>query len=93
VTVLVKQADAYRSAILESVQTAEDGYALASDAIQLYECLIGENIYNAEDLTKFVRDMLSLAETAHGRALHTNELFRNVRQALYKVSYATASTS
>lgn len=81
---IIEQADLYQRAIDLSLDTAQDGYNLADDAITLCET-IAEGGTPTEHLASFVTGMLEIAEKAHERVTLTNSAFRDVRGGLLKV--------
>jgi hypothetical protein len=81
---VVAQANAYRLAIAMSLETAQDGHTIASDALLLCG-FVSDGTASVQHLKQFVQEMLVLADKAEGRALETQKQFRAVRVALYKV--------
>lgn len=73
----------YFDAIVESIQTAQDGYTFATDGISLCR-FIGED-RPLRDITSFINDMVFLAKEAHAKAKSTSGKFRTIRTKLYEV--------
>ena len=86
---VVNQADAYRAAMTNSIETAEDGVAFAEDALRLCTALAG-NVEPAENLMTFVDSMLEIANKSYDAARRTNEEFRAIRVEIGKASHTLA---
>jgi hypothetical protein len=86
-----KQSQVYCKAIDMSVQTADDGCAFSTEAIDLCDFLLSED-NTAEDLVDFISEMRETAVAAHRAATKTSEKFRSVRTGLFEVgSHCPAS--
>jgi len=80
-----EQARSYVRAIDSSVLSAQQGYNISEDALQLSKS-VNEN--PAANHQEFAVSMLGLALRAQDKASVSLEQFRNVRQALLKVCFS-----
>jgi hypothetical protein len=81
---IVRLADVYFAAVKESVNSVNDGWTLASDAVSLCDYLASDN-HTIEELESFRGSMLETASSAQRRTQSTVESFRSVRQGLLQV--------
>ena len=79
---IAEQARSYVRAIDSSVLSAQQGYNISEDALQLSKWMLENPMANHEGLAL---SMLRLAVCAQDKASVSLEQFRSVRQALLKV--------
>jgi hypothetical protein len=82
---IICQADIYRKAIEDSVESANSGIAFAEDAIALCDFIMNGH-HSEKELSGFLSSMLEYANNGHNLAVDTSNEFRGVRIALLQVS-------
>jgi hypothetical protein len=81
---ITRLADVYFSAVKESVNSVNDGWTVASDAISLCDYLSSSK-HTLRELESFRMSMLETTSAALRRTQSTVESFRKVRQGLLQV--------
>lgn len=73
----------YCNAINKSIKTAQDGYNISKDVIELYSSLPDSD---PEDIKEYIEDIQSNAETAHNDSKDSLETFRSVYRNILEVT-------